>query len=198
PFWREVMEHLSPQSPTERVVVMKSAQVGASELANCFIAYILSKGLGPTMLVTKSLELAKDYSKQRLDPMVRDTSALREVLGERTGQNDRNQLLTKTARGAPLFLRGAESAAGLRSMPIRNLVLDEVDSYPPDVEGEGDPCDLAVKRTETFHRRKILEISTPTIEGASRIADRYEATDQRVYLVPCPECGTTSGSSGSA
>jgi hypothetical protein len=38
-----------------------------------------------------------------------------------------------------LILTGANSAVGLRSMPARYLFLDEVDGYPGDVEGEGDP-----------------------------------------------------------
>lgn len=190
PYLREIMECLSPQSPVERVVFMKSAQIGASETGNNFLAYVMAKGLGPTLVVQATLDLAKDYSKQRLDPMVRDTPTLRTKLGERTGTNDANQLLFKAFPGGVMILRGAESAKGLRSMPIRNLFLDEIDAYPRDVEGEGDPCDLAVKRTETFHRRKIFEVSTPTIEGDSRIAERYEVTDKRVFLVPCPECDT--------
>ena len=42
-----------------------------------------------------------------------------------------------------LILTGANSAVGLRSMPARYLFLDEVDGYPGDVEGEGDPILLA-------------------------------------------------------
>ena len=45
-----------------------------------------------------------------------------------------------------------------------------------------------MKRTATFHRRKILEVSTPTVEGSSRIASRFDETDQRYFMVPCPEC----------
>lgn len=191
PYLRDILEDLSPHSPVERVVFKKSAQIGASELANCFIAYVIAKGLGPTLLVQATEKLAKDYSKQRLDPMIRDTPRLREILGIRSdGTNDANQLLSKAYPGGVLFLAGAESAKGLRSKPIRNLILDEVDAYPRDVEGEGDPCDLAIKRTDTFARRKILEISTPTVEGDSRISSRFEQTDKRYFFVPCPSCGT--------
>ena len=51
---------------------------------------------------------------------------------------------------------GANSAVGLRSMPVRYLFLDEVDGYPLDVEGEGDAISLAEARTRTFARRKIF------------------------------------------
>ena len=87
-----------------------------------------------------------------------------------------------------LILTGANSAVGLRSMPARYLFLDEVDGYPGDVEGEGDPILLAERRSATFQRRKILLVSTPKTKGLSRIQREYEASDQRRYFVPCPHC----------
>jgi phage terminase large subunit GpA-like protein len=69
------------------------------------------------------------------------------------------------------------------------LILDEVDSYPGDVGGEGDPVDLAIARTESYQsQRKILCISTPTVRDASRIEALFRTTDQRRYHVPCPAC----------
>jgi phage terminase large subunit GpA-like protein len=38
-----------------------------------------------------------------------------------------------------LVMTGANSAAALRSTPARYLALDEVDGFPPDCGGEGDP-----------------------------------------------------------
>src|SRR3546814_20092319 len=85
-------------------------------------------------------------------------------------------------------MTGANSAVGLRSMPVRYLFLDEVDGYPLDVEGEGDAISLAEARTRTFARRKILIVSTPTIAGASAVEREFESSDQRRYFVPCPHC----------
>ncbi|MCP6275090.1 phage terminase large subunit family protein, partial [Klebsiella pneumoniae] len=76
---------------------------------------------------------------------------------------------------------GANSAASLRSMPVRYLFLDEIDAYPLDVDGEGDPVALAEKRTSTFARRKVLKVSTPTTKDFSRIEAAYLATDARRY-----------------
>jgi phage terminase large subunit GpA-like protein len=67
--------------------------------------------------------------------------------------------------------------------------LDEVDAYPPDADSEGDPLTLAIQRTATFARRKILIVSTPTVKGLSRIEKEFENTDQRYFFVPCPHCG---------
>jgi phage terminase large subunit GpA-like protein len=76
-------------------------------------------------------------------------------------------------------MTGANSAVGLRSMPVRYLFLDEVDAYDFDVDGEGDPVSLASQRTITFANRKIFLVSTPTIQGLSRIELEYEQSDRR-------------------
>ena len=78
-------------------------------------------------------------------------------------------------------------------MPARYLFLDEVDGYPGDIEGEGEPILLAERRSSTFQRRKVLLVSTPKIKGLSRIEHEYEASDQRRYFVPCPRVWGISG-----
>jgi phage terminase large subunit GpA len=88
---------------------------------------------------------------------------------------------------------GATSAKGLRSIPARYLFLDEVDGFPSDANLEGDRARVAIQRNVTFRgRRKIYIVSTPTIEGESRIAKAYAESDQRMYEVPSGECGAFS------
>ena len=66
--------------------------------------------------------------------------------------------------------------------------MDEVDRYPASAGTEGDPVNLARKRTTTFWNRKIVLTSTPTIAGASRIEIAYGKSDQRRFHLPCPNC----------
>lgn len=47
---------------------------------------------------------------------------------------------------------------------------------------------LAEARTQTFHDATILVVSTPTLSGRSVIQREFLASDQRYYMVPCPEC----------
>lgn len=75
-------------------------------------------------------------------------------------------------------------------MPARYLFMDEIDGYPQDIDGEGDPILLAERRTATFSKRKkIFLVSTPTIKGLSNIEREFENSDKRYYFVPCPYCG---------
>ncbi|AKJ30673.1 phage terminase large subunit family protein [Caldimonas brevitalea] len=189
PYLREILDCLSPTSPTERVVVMKGAQLGFTEAGSCFIGYVIHHAPGPMMAVWPTVEMAKRNSKQRIDPLVEETPALAELIAPARSRDAGNTILAKEFRGGVLVMTGANSAVGLRSMPVRYLFLDEVDGYPLDVEGEGDAISLAEARTRTFARRKIFIVSTPTIAGASTIEREYEASDQRRYFVPCPHCG---------
>ena len=189
PYLREIMDCLSPSNPAQRVVVMAGAQIGKTECGNNWIGYVIHRAPGPMLMVQPTVEVAKRISKQRLAPMIESTPALRERVAESRSRDSGNTVQVKEFDGGVLIITGANSAAGLRSMPIRFLFMDEVDEYPGDVDGQGDPVALAEKRTSTFARRKILLTSTPTIKGLSRIEREYLASDQRRYLLPCPECG---------
>jgi phage terminase large subunit GpA-like protein len=188
PYLKAIMDCLSPTSPVERVVFMKAAQLGATEMGSNWIGYVIHHAPGPMMAVWPTVEMAKRNSKQRIDPLIEESSALAELIAPARSRDSGNTILAKEFRGGVLVMTGANSAVGLRSMPVRYLFLDEVDGYPLDVEGEGDAISLAEARTRTFARRKIFIVSTPTISGASAIEREYEASDQRRYFVPCPHC----------
>lgn len=188
PYLKEIMDCLSPYSGIEKVVFMKGAQIGGTEVGNNFLGYIVHLSPGPVMLVMPTVDGAKRTSKTRIDPMFEAIPELKGVISDRRSKDASNTTLMKEFQGGVLVLTGANSAIGLRSMPVRYIFLDEVDAYKGDVEGEGDPVNLAIKRTSTFNRRKIFMVSTPTIQGVSRIEYEYEQSDQRHYMVPCPYC----------
>ena len=189
PYLKEIMDCLSPTSPVERVVFMKAAQLGATEMGSNWIGYVIHHAPGPMMAVWPTVEMAKRNSKQRIDPLIEESPILKELIAPARSRDSGNTILAKEYRGGVLVMTGANSAVGLRSMPVRYLFLDEVDGYPLDVDGEGNAVALAEARTRTFARRKIFIVSTPTIAGVSTIEREYEASDQRRYFVPCPHCG---------
>jgi len=142
------------------------------------------------LAVQPTVELAKRFSRQRIDPLIAESPSLRERVKPARARDAGNTVLSKEFPAGLLVITGANSAVGLRSMPARYLFLDEVDAYPPSADEEGDPVALAEARTRTFSwRSKVLIGSTPTIHGVSRIEREYEASDRRRYFVPCPRCG---------
>ena len=178
PHLREIMDCLSPSHPAQRIVVMAGAQIGKTECGNNWIGFVIHRCPGPMLMVQPTVETAKRVSKQRLAPMIESTPALRERVAESRSRDSGNTVQVKEFDGGVLIITGANSSAGLRSMPIRYLFMDEVDEYPGDVDGQGDPVALAEKRTSTFPRRKVLLTSTPTLKGLSRIEREYLESDQ--------------------
>lgn len=190
PYLREIMDVLSYHDPTQEIVFMKSAQIGGTECGLNWIAYIIDHAPAPTMLVQPTIDTAKRNSKQRITPLIDSSESLKEKVKPSRSRDSGNTVLQKDFPSGTLIMAGANSAAGLRSVPIKYLFLDEVDAYEGDVEGEGDPIALASARQRTFAKRKRLLVSTPTVESLSRIEPAYIASDQRKYEVPCPHCGT--------
>ena len=188
PYLREIMDCLSVESPVRRVVVKKPAQVGFSEALNNWIGYVIHHAPGPMLLVQPTVDLCKRYSKQRIAPMINETPVLTSRVAEEKSRDSSNTMLEKEFPGGMLLMTGANSSVGLRSMPAKFLALDEIDAYPPNVDDEGDPIELAVARTSTFARSKICMGSTPTVTGRSRIDVAFEETDQRQFWLPCPHC----------
>ncbi len=189
PFLREIMAEISPSSPTQRVVFMKSAQTGGTEVLLNAVGHTMDTLKVPAMLVQPTVDLAERFSKQRLAAMIDDCYSLRQKIAPARSRDSGNTTLVKEWPGGVLVISGANSAASLRSMPVRVLLLDEVDAYPKDLDGEGDPIELAEARTRTFPRRKIVLVSTPTIKSLSAIWREWLRSDQRRYHVPCPHCG---------
>jgi len=188
PYLKEIMDCLSPSNPCEKVVFMKGAQIGGTECGNNWMGFVIHHAPGPMLIVNPTVETAKRTSKMRIDPAIENCPALKEKVQDPRSRDSGNTMLMKEFPGGVLILTGANSAVGLRSMPIRYLFLDEVDGYPDDANAEGDPVNLAIQRTATFSNKKIFMISTPTIKNYSRIETAFLEGDQRYYFVPCPDC----------
>ena len=168
PYMKDIMDALSPGHPAQRIVFMKAAQVGATEAGNCFLGFIIHQAPGPALAVQPTVELAKRNSRQRIDPLIEESPALRDKVKPARSRDAGNTMLSKEFAGGILIMTGANSAVGLRSTPARYIFLDEVDAYPASADEEGDPVSLAEARSLTFaHRRKVFLASTPTIRGLS-------------------------------
>lgn len=142
------------------------------------------------MLVQPTIEDAEGYSKEEIDPMIRDVPVLRELVMSPKAKNGGNTILAKKFFGGVLGMVGANSPRGFRRVSRRVVAFDEIDGYPVTGAGnEGDQIKLGKRRAEYFWNRKIIGGSTPLIKDASRIEALFLSGDQRRYFVPCPHCG---------
>lgn len=189
PYQKEIMDALADDR-CYKVVVMSSAQVGKSEVILNSIGYYIDYDPAPMMYVLPTDSMAATFSKDRVSPMIRDTPTLKRKVEETKSRATGNTIFHKKFEGGHLTFVGANAPSQLASRPIRILFADEIDRFPDSAGAEGDPLQLAIKRTTTFWNRKIIEVSTPTIKGASKIEKEYEASSMEHLNVACPHCGT--------
>jgi len=187
-YQRGIMDAITDPA-IETVVLMMAAQSGKTQIQLNAIGYFSHHDPSPIMNILASLEEAEKFSKNRIAKMIRDTPVLKRIFKDPRARDSGNTLLNKEFLGGVLTLAGANSPAGLASKPIRILIPDEVDRYPASAGTEGDPVNLARKRTTTFWNRKIIMASTPGIKLLSRIEQAFDQSDKRFFTVPCPQCG---------
>jgi len=195
PFWPEVLDCLAPHAPHNRVVVRKSAQVGATMVGIAWTLYVGS--VAPTTMLTvfPTESLAKDWAGEKLQPSIDKCDAAKgRIMDPRSRSTDGSTVLRKRFLGGGFdAITGATSAPGLRARTVRYLYAEEIDDWPRDVGGQGDPMRMARARYKAFLASgtyKHLDVSTPTVKGSSRIDAGYEGGDQRVWEMPCPHCGS--------
>ncbi len=178
----------------ETTTVMSSSQVGKTEWLLNTIGYFASQDPSSILFITAQLELAQSFSKDRLDPMIRDTPCLRGRILDVKQKDKSNTILHKKFPGGLLVMAGANSPASLSSRPIRVVLGDELDRYALSIgrkdNSEGDPISIAKKRAATFQdRKKFVWVSTPGVAGYSRIEQLFMQSDRRHFMVPCTRCG---------
>lgn len=186
PYLKGIMDAFSDDR-IEEIVFIKPTQVGGTESILNILGYIVDQDPASTLVVYPSDTLAEDISKNRIQPMLRATKPLAEKFRE-----DDSKLLALQFDNMYIPLTGANSAASLSSKPIRFVLLDEVDKYPPRSGGgkEADPISLARERTNTFsYNKKIFITSTPTLKTGAIWREWESCTRQLFFYVPCPHCG---------
>lgn len=188
PYQKDIMNAFT-EPGIHRVVVKSSSQIGKSDMMNNVIGRFAHLDPCAIMMIQPTIDMAQDYSKTRIAPMIRDTKVLNNLFYDVKSRDANNTILSKVFPGGRLIMCGANSPAGLASRPIRILLADEVDRFPDSAGTEGDPVDLAAKRMTTFWNSCMGLFSTPTNEGSSRIDEEYLAGTQEEWQHKCPNCG---------
>ena len=192
PYLAEPLDMLGPDSPVNEIAVMKSGQSGFSLMMIAAIAHSIDRDPCRMMVIQPTQDALSDFNRLKLDPAIEASPTLRRRVAEQTSRSSTGSTMhNKAFPGGSLVLAIASSAADLRSKTIKKLFRDEIDEYPDDLDGQGDPLKLSDARLISFLNGgewKKCDISTPTLKGGSKIERRYEAGDQRRYHVPCPGC----------
>lgn len=170
----------------EKIVLCFGAQLGKTETELNMIGYALDQTSSPTMMVYPTDTIAKFASDKRVQPMIKSVKSI-------SNKFDENSKLLELDfnNGNYMVLVGANSPSSLSSRSIKYLFFDEIDKYPAFAGKEADPIKLATERTKTFVDKKIVMVSTPTVESGNIWQAFMSANERRQYYVPCPHCGVS-------
>lgn len=192
PYLVEPMDCCSLDHPSRVVSIMASAQVGKTSVLENVFGYVVDRNPSPILIVLPTLEEARKFNRIKLGPLIESTPVLRRKVGEHVSRDEKGSTsFFKVFAGGFAVVTGANTATGLQMISARVRLYDEVDGYPLDVDGRGDPIAQGEARGKAWDQRgsKSIRISTPGVAGHSRIAQEYEAGDQRKFYVACPHCG---------
>ena len=188
PYLREIARELSPQSPSQRVSVVKGTQLGFTELANNMIFAYADLYPCPMLLILPTESLAMTHAKDKLWPSIEKTPRIASKIYPRK-KDGGSSVMDVRFPGGNLKIAYAFTTSTFASVSRRIVIKDDLDRWPGDVKGEGNPSVLADKRADAFRNKKIYANSSPTLKGSSKIWREWEDGSQALYKMPCPKCG---------
>jgi phage terminase large subunit GpA-like protein len=153
------------------------------------------------MIVCPTNTAARDFSMRRIDRLNRDSEAVGEMMIPGSANDNK---FDKHYKNGMMLSISWPTPTELAGKPIPRVVLTDRDRMPDDVEGDGEPFDLAMKRTTTFGSNAMCLVeSSPSREitdikyilrtpheapPAPGIIGLYNRGDRRRWYWPCPEC----------
>lgn len=187
PWQREIADALSdPQ--IERVTFLKPARVGFSSLLTAAIGYYAVERPSPILVVLPTESDCRGFMIDDVEATFDASPSLRgKIGGPSIATKLRNTVTHRLFKGGSLKAVAARAPRNMRRHTARVLFIDEADAI--EASAEGDPIELATRRTQTFADRKIVVGGTPIDEATSHVLRCYSESDQRLFEVPCPECG---------
>jgi phage terminase large subunit GpA-like protein len=189
PILREPMDCLSARSPVHDVVLKFPIQMGKSEVGRNAVGYWMTECPGPIMACFPAEVSMNKWINQKLNPMLEDSPNVRNVLLSTNTRNAANTKEFKDFLGGQLYIEHAGAPARLKSTSVKYMLVDELTEFANLLKSGDDPLVMLEDRYSAYTSiYKRLDISSPGIKGICRIDERFEASDQRHYRMPCPHC----------
>ena len=167
------------------------------------VAYTIKVEPMDTMIVCPTNTAGRDFSIRRIDRLHRHSEEIGAML---MGGADYDNKFDKHYINGMLLTISWPTPTELAGKPIGRIVMTDFDRMPMDVDGDGNPYDLASKRTTTFgsYAMTLAESSpskpvsdlkwiprtpheAPPCEG---ILALYNRGDRRRWYWPCPSCSS--------
>jgi hypothetical protein len=171
PWVREILD-----SQASFNYAMKAAQMGITEVAINRALFVIDRLHRDVLYVLPTALNASDFSKARFNTALKLSDHLNDLF------TDTDTVNLKIAGANNLYIRGSRGDSNLKSVPVSDLILDEVD------EMEQKAYLLALERLSGQLEKHVWAISTPTIPNFG-IHKVYQGSTQEHFIFKCPHCG---------
>lgn len=162
----------------KEVAIMKATQIGISEWLIRWSMFFTDTRGDTGLYVFPSLRPLRDFSDQRVKPLIQSSDYLRSRVPR--GFVD-NKLLKQIGFGF-LNFRGSRNKTDLISVPADTLAFDEYDDLV-----QANIPEAEKRLSSPTSRGLIRRIGVPTYTDYG-IHAKYEESDQRQWLVKCAAC----------
>jgi len=160
-------------------VVLKAAQMGFTEVAINRAFFTLDRERKSVLYCLPTTLNASDFSKSRFGNALQYSDYIKGIFA------DTNSIALKiTHGGASLYIRGTRGTSNLKSIPVADLILDEVD------EMSDQAVYMALERLSgqpEWSEKSVFALSTPSLPNFG-IHKLYINTTQEHFYFPCPSC----------
>jgi phage terminase large subunit GpA-like protein len=172
-----------------QVTLVGSSQFGKTTVVENCIGHTIDIDPCAMLVIHQNARLAASFSRERIDPMVRDNPRLRAKVAVKKSRDSNNTLAYKAFTSGFLALGSAEVSGDLAGRPIPKAIGEEVDRWSRNSSNEGNPIEILRRRQVTFWDSKLLINSTPTNLATSLIWPEWQRSNRQYYHLPCPSCG---------
>ena len=196
PYFKEIINNLSPESPVKYIFVMKGNQCGyTTGVIEPGMMYYMGAVPEEQALVLPDGTMATDYAKTKLESCI-DNCGLRNIIASQSKKSKASKdtgdtTLRKQYPGGSLRIFGGGSGNRFRNFSYKVIFVDEADALLTKIKGEGDVFALLKARQDAFQNHsKMIIGSTPKEESSSLINKLFLSATQKYYYVPCKHCGS--------
>lgn len=195
----EPMNRLSSRLHSAVVFVGPAQSGKTAALGEGWLAHAVTADPGDMAIFQMTQDKAREYSKQRIDRMIRNSPALKRMLARSQDDNTHDKMFSNG-----MWLRIAwPTATNMASTSYRYVFGTDYDRWPQDIDGEGEGFALMAKRVTTFLSRGMVcaesspgyDIKDPRfrVQGheappVGGICGLYNTSDRCRWYWACPHC----------
>lgn len=177
-------------APINEVVVMKSVQVGYTQILFNAIGYHIHQRPCAIGFYVPTSETANVFGVKYFAKWLAAQPHLQSIVSAKLANDGTSSTTTKLFPGGYFSILSANKSSDVASSSMKLVAADEIDLYLKQLKGEGSPIDLIRNRAQEHADKLVIFGSSPrgTFEE-STIFSLYEKSDKRKFYIKCPHCG---------